>query len=121
MLARDSIALFLAAASAVSACAQTPPVAAPMAAAAPLREIHVDGLKSLPEPQVVALSGLQSGAPAGKNDLQAAADKLVQSGLVAKVRYNFHSRIDGLLATFHVEAAPRITPYFVHLPSVADA
>jgi len=81
MLARNSIALFLAAASAVSACAQTPPVAAPMTAAAPLREIHVDGLKSLPEPQVVALSGLQSGAQAGKNDLQAAADKLVQSGL----------------------------------------
>src|SRR6266478_242564 len=109
MLARDSIALFLAAASAVSACAQTPPVAAPMAAAAPLREIHVDGLKSLPEPQVVALSGLQS-----------AADKLVQSGLFAKVRYNFQSRIDGLLVTFHVEEAPRIPAYFDNLPWFAD-
>jgi len=121
MLARNSIALFLAAASAVSACAQTPPVAAPMTAAAPLREIHVDGLKSLPEPQVVALSGLQSGAQAGKDDLQAAADKLVQSGLFAKVRYNFQSRIDGLLVTFHVEEAPRIPAYFDNLPWFADS
>src|SRR6266478_60461 len=121
MLARNSIALFLAAACAVSACAQTPPVAAPMAAAAPLREIHVDGLKSLPEPQVVALSGLQSGAQAGKDDLQAAADKLVQSGLFAKVRYNFQSRIEGLLVTFHVEEAPRIPAYFDNLPWFADS
>ena len=92
-----------------------------MTAAAPLREIHVDGLKSLPEPQVVALSGLQSGAQAGKNDLQAAADKLVQSGLFAKVRYNFQSRIDGLLVTFHVEEAPRIPAYFDNLPWFADS
>src|SRR5260370_24714538 len=121
MLARTSIALFLAAASAVSACAQTPPVAAPMAAAAPLREIHVDGLKSLPEPRVAALSGLQTGAQVGKDDLQAAADKLVQSGLFAKVKYNFQSRIDGLLVTFHVEEAPRIPAYFDNLPWFADS
>src|SRR6266446_5965770 len=106
MLVRNSIALFLAAASAVSAWAQTSPVAAPTAATAPLREIHVDGLKSLPEPQVAALSGLQTGAQVGKDDLQAAADKLVQSGLFAKVKYNFHSRTDGVAVTFHVEEAP---------------
>src|SRR5260370_36014263 len=121
MLARNSIALFVAADCAVSACAQSPPVAAPMAAAAPLREIHVDGLKSLPEPQVVALSGLQPGAQTGKDDLQAAADKLVQSGLFAKVRYNFQSRPDGLLVTFHVEEAPRVPAYFDNLPWFADS
>src|SRR6266436_4632187 len=121
MLVRNSIALFLAAASAVSACAQTPPVAAPTAVSAPLREIHVGGLKSLPDPQVVALTGLQTGAQVGKDDLQAAADKLVQSGLFAKVKYNFQSRIDGLLVTFHVEEAPRIPAYFDNLPWFADS
>jgi outer membrane protein insertion porin family len=120
MRSASSIALFLAAASAVSAGAQTPPVAAPTAATAPLREIHVDGLKSLPEPQVAALSGLQTGAQVGKDDLQAAADKLVQSGLFAKVKYNFQSRIDGLLVTFHVEEAPRIPAYFDNLPWFGD-
>jgi len=121
MLVRNSIALFLAAASAVSAWAQTSPVATALVATAPLREIHVDGLKSLREPQVAAVSGLQTGAQVGKDDLQAAADKLVQSGLFAKVKYNFQSRIDGLLVTFHVEEAPRIPAYFDNLPWFADS
>src|SRR5713226_7812160 len=116
MPSRNSIACFLAAASAFSAWAQTSSVAPAPAATALLREIHTDGLKSLPEPQVVALTGLQTGAQVGKDDLQAAADKLVQSGLFAKVKYNFQSRTDGLLVTFHVEEAPRVPAYFDKLP-----
>jgi outer membrane protein insertion porin family len=88
---------------------------------APVREIHSDGLKSLPEPQLVSLCGLQTGSPAGRDDLQAAADKLVQSGLFAKVRYNFQTRTDGLLVTFHVEEAPRIPAYFDNLPWFANS
>jgi outer membrane protein assembly factor BamA len=101
----------------------TLPAAAQNAAipTAPVREIHSDGLKSLPEPQLIALCGLQTGAQAGRDDLQAAADKLVQSGLFAKVRYNFQSRTDGLLVTFHVEEAPRIPAYFDNLPWFADS
>jgi outer membrane protein assembly factor BamA len=87
----------------------------------PLLEIHTDGLKSLQEPQVAALSGLQTGAQIGKDDLQAAADKLVQTGLFAKVRYNFQSRTDGLVITFHVEEAARIPAYFDNLPWFADS
>ena len=88
---------------------------------APVREIHSDGLKSLPEPELITLCGLQTGAQAGRDDLQAAADKLVQSGLFAKVRYNFQTRTDGLLVTFHVEEAPRIPAYFDNLPWFADS
>jgi len=101
---------------AVSTLAQSSPVAT-----APLREIHTEGLKSLSEPQVAALSGLQPGAQTAKDDLQAAADKLVQSGLFAKVRYNFQSRTDGLVVTFHVEEAPRVPAYFDNLPWFADS
>ena len=101
---------------AISAFSQSAPVAT-----APLREIHTDGLKSLTEPQVAAISGLQLGAQTGKDDLQAAADKLVQSGLFAKVRYNFQSRTDGLVVTFHVEEAPRVPAYFDNLPWFADS
>lgn len=96
--------------------AQSAPVAT-----APLREIRTEGLKSLSEPQAAAISGLQPGAQTGKDDLQAAADKLVQSGLFAKVRYNFQSRTDGLLVTFHVEEAPRVPAYFDNLPWFADS
>ena len=121
MRVRNSIALFLAATAAFSAWAQTAPVAPSPAATAQLREIRTDGLKSLPEPQAVALTGLQIGAQVGKDDLQAAADKLVQCGLFAKVRYNFQSRTDGLVVTFHVEEAPRIPAYFDNLPWFADS
>src|SRR6266436_296946 len=121
MPVRNSIALFLAATSAFSAWAQTAPVAPAPAATAQLREIRTDGLKSLPEPQAAALTGLQTGAQVGKDDLQAAADKLVQSGLFAKVKYNFQSRTDGLVVTFHVEEAPRIPAYFDNLPWFADS
>ena len=95
--------------------AQNPPVPT-----ATLREIHSNGLKSLAEPQIVALTGLQPGSPAGRDDLQAAADKLVQSGLFAKVKYNFQTRNDGLLVTFYVEETPRIPAYFDNLPWFTD-
>jgi len=57
-----------------------------------LREIHAVGEKLLTEAQVVAITGLTPGAQIGKNDLQSAADKLVQSGLFAKVSYNFQTK-----------------------------
>jgi outer membrane protein assembly factor BamA len=110
------LALTLAILSAPSAWAQ-----GDSAATAPLREIRAEGLKSVPEPQVAALSGLQLGTQVGKADLQAAADKLVQSGLFAKVRYNFQSRTDGVALTFHLEEAPRVPAYFDNFPWFADS
>src|SRR2546423_1420003 len=86
-----------------------------------LREIHAEGLKTWPECQIVELTGLHTGTPTGKEDLQAAADKLVQSGLFAKVRYNFQSRTDGLVVTFHVEEAPRVPAYFDNIPWFGDS
>src|SRR5882757_4336829 len=117
-LRNGPIIFLLAAAFVVSAQAQIAPAPA---ATAPLREIRAEGLKSVSEPQVGALSGLQIGAEVGKDALQAAADKLVQSGLFAKVRYNFQSRTDGLVVTFHVEEAPRVPAYFDNLPWFADS
>jgi outer membrane protein assembly factor BamA len=93
----------------------------PTPSTAPLRQIRTDGLKSLQEPQVAALTGLTTGSPVGKDDLQVAADKLVQSGLFAHVRYNFQSRTDGVVVTFHVEEAKRIPAYFDNLPWFADS
>ena len=114
-----SIAVLLAASSAVPVAAQTSAAAA--AATAPLREIRADGLKSFPEAQIAPLTGLQMGAQVGKDDLQGAADKLVQSGLFATVRYNFQSRTDGLSLTFHLQEAPRVPVYFDNLPWFADS
>ena len=117
MHVRTCLSVFLLAATSVaSASAQNGNLST-----APLREIRSEGLKSLQEPQVAALSGLQIGAQVGKDDLQAAADKLVQCGMFAKVRYNFQSRTDGVVLTFHVEEAPRVPAYFDNLPWFADS
>jgi len=99
-----------------SASAQSPD-----AVNAPLREVHVDGEKILTEAQVIAITGLVPGAQIGRNDLQTAADKLVQSGLFAKVSYNFQAKLASVLVTFHVEESPRIPVYFDNIPWFADS
>jgi len=98
------------------ASAQTPD-----ATSSPLREVHADGEKLLTESQVIAITGLTPGAQIGKNDLQAAADKLVQSGLFAKVSYNFQTKVAGVLVTYHVEESPRIPVYFDNFPWFTDS
>jgi outer membrane protein assembly factor BamA len=97
--------------------AQTEPATAGTAL---LREVRSEGLKSIPETQAVALSGLQTGTQVGREDLQTAADKLVQSGLFAHVKYNFQTRVDGLVVTFHVDEAQRIPAYFDNIPWFTD-
>src|SRR5436309_11202232 len=61
------------------------------------------------------------GTLVGRNDLQTGADKLVQSGLFAKVSYNFQTRFAGVLVTYHVEESPRIPAYFDNIPWFADS
>jgi outer membrane protein assembly factor BamA len=102
--------------------AQTPP--APTAAqnnsTTVLREVKSDGLKTFTNDEVTSLSGLQIGQQVGKGDLQGAADKLVQSGLFAHVKYNFNSRADGLVLLFHLEEAEGMPAYFDNLPWFTD-
>lgn len=94
---------------------------APDAATAPLKELHADGFKSLTEPQVISLTGLEAGLQIGKKDIQAGADRLVQTGLFSKVSYNFQTRATGVFATYHVEESPRIPIYFDNIPWFSDS
>lgn len=89
-------------------------------ATAELREIHVEGAKSLPEAQVIALSQLQIGSQVAKTDLQTAADRLLQTGLFAKVNYNFTTKSGAVSVTFHLEEAPRAPAYFDNIPWFSD-
>jgi outer membrane protein assembly factor BamA len=45
---------------------------------------------------------------------------LVASGLFAHVKYNFQTRVDGLVVTFHVDEAQRIPAYFDNIPWFTD-
>src|SRR5580704_6065677 len=122
-----ALTLFVSASICISfasiAKAQNPPprTAAQNNSTAVLREVKSDGLKTFTNDQVTTLSGLQIGQQVGKDDLQGAADKLVQSGLFAHVKYNFQSRADGLVLLFPLEEAERIPAYFDNLPWFTDA
>jgi outer membrane protein insertion porin family len=104
----------------------SPPMAHPNSAQAPddatasLREVHAEGEKLLSEAQVATLTGLAVGSQVGRTDLQAAADKLVQTGLFAKVSYNFQTR-SGVIVTYHIQESPRIPAYFDNIPWFADS
>jgi outer membrane protein assembly factor BamA len=89
-------------------------------ATANLHEIRTEGLKTFQEAQVVALSQLEKGSQVGKSELQAAADRLLQTGLFAKVNYTFQTRGDGLTVTFQLEEAPRVPVYFDNIPWFSD-
>jgi outer membrane protein assembly factor BamA len=94
---------------------------APDASTAPLREVHADGEKILTEAQVIAITGLAPGAQIGRGDLQAAADKLVQSGLFTKVSFNFQTKFAAIVVNYHVEESPRIPAYFDNIPWFSDS
>jgi len=110
------LALLLSSASQVSA--QTPDAANATAA---LREIHAEGQKLVNEAQVISITGLTPGAQVSKADLQAAADKLVQSGLFAKVNYKFQSKVAGIQVTYYVEESPRVPLYIDNIPWFSDS
>jgi outer membrane protein assembly factor BamA len=92
----------------------------PAPATASLHEIRTEGLKTLPEAQVIALSQLEKGSQVGKPDLQAAADRLLQTGMFAKVNYSFQTRGEDLAVTFELEEAPRVPVYYDNLPWFSD-
>ncbi len=106
--------LFLAAFGISSA--QTPP-----ANTGTLHEIHVDGFKKLTEAQIVALTELQLNSQVSRDSLQAAADKLVASGLFAHVKYDFRTRGDQVTVNFHVEENSLLPAFFDNIPWFDDS
>jgi outer membrane protein assembly factor BamA len=87
---------------------------------ASLREVRIEGQKHLSEAQIVTITGLTVGSAIGRADLQAGADKLVQTGLFDKVSYKFETRT-GVVVTYHVEESPRVPAYFDNIPWFADS
>src|SRR6266850_8507142 len=114
--ARLGAFLALTLSAAQPASAQSPEVGG-----APLREVHAEGAKFLTEAQIVSLAELKPGSQVGKGDLQSAADRLIQSGLFAKVNFNFLTRGGGVFVTYHVEESPRLPVYFDNMPWFADS
>ncbi|HZC36880.1 MAG TPA: POTRA domain-containing protein, partial [Chthoniobacterales bacterium] len=68
-----------------------------------------------------ALTGLTTGSEVSRKDLQDAADALVRCGLFAKVNYNFATRGDGVLVTYHIEENPRVPVSYDDFPWFVDS
>src|SRR6266403_1262192 len=93
----------------------------PAPSSATLHEIHVDGAKKLTEPQIIALTALQLNSPVDRDALQAAADKLIHTGIFAHVKYDFHTRGDLVSVTFHVEENSLLPAFFDNIPWFDDS
>ena len=80
------------------------------AQAGQLTKIEVVGLKRIPPAQVIAASELKIGQAVDPGVLDAAATKLMQSGLFKKLTYRVRGRAGQVTVTFEVEEANRSLP-----------
>ena len=77
---------------------------------ATLRRIEFVGLKKLTAPQAIEASGLKVGNPISPDVIDAAAEKLMQSGLFKKLGYKVRTTADEATVIFEVEEATRNLP-----------
>jgi outer membrane protein assembly factor BamA len=76
----------------------------------PLRRIEFVGLKRLTSQQVLAASGLKVGDKVSREVIDAAADKLMQSGWFKRLSYKVRTAEDGATVIFEVEEANKNVP-----------
>jgi outer membrane protein assembly factor BamA len=88
---------------------------------ATLKAIHAEGMKTLSEEQIAALSGLNVGSEVSRNDLQEAANLLLRSGLFAKANFKFDTHNNDVTLTFHVEENPRMAVAYDNFPWFDDS
>jgi len=93
----------------------------PTAQTSTLRRIDIVGHKQIPADEILALTGLTAGAAVTRDDLQAAADRLVQSGLFAHVKYNFQSKPEGVVLAFTLEEAQLLPAFYDNFPWFDDS
>jgi outer membrane protein assembly factor BamA len=80
------------------------------AQAGTLTNIEVVGLKRIPKTQVISTSELRIGQAVDPGVLDAAATRLMQSGLFKKLTYHVRGRTGQVTVTFEVEEANRSLP-----------
>ncbi|HXI23600.1 MAG TPA: hypothetical protein VNG71_06975, partial [Pyrinomonadaceae bacterium] len=67
-----------------------------------LQKVEVTGLKRMSADQVITLSGLQIGQAVDGTVLDAAANKMMQSGLFRRLGYRTRNTRDGAIVTFDI-------------------
>ena len=87
---------------------------------AKLLSVTETGSKNYSTAQVMALSGLQTGAMINRDGIQAGADRLGHSGLFSSVRYSFTGETDGVRVIFQLQDAPTFPVSFDNFPWFTD-
>jgi len=106
-------------------------LAGPLAAHAPAQQstaagtgkvaaITVSGTKRYPTDQIAAASGLEIGQVVGRDDLQAAADKLADLGIFSQVNYRFKTVAGGVALEFVVQDALTVPVEYDNIPWFTD-
>lgn len=85
-----------------------------------LGSITVTGSKRFPPEQVIAASGLRPGQIAGREDFQAAADRLTAIGFFSNVQFHFSSLGSEVKLEFRLEDAPTVPILFDNFPWFTD-
>lgn len=76
-----------------------------------LATLTVTGNTNLTAENIIAMSGLQKGAPVKKEDFDAAQQRLLESGLFETVAYRYEPTGQEYRATLEVKEIPQIYPY----------
>ncbi len=97
---------------------QTPLQAPP--AAARIADIKVDGSQKHSAAELAYASGLKVGDVVTKEQLQAAANRLADSGLVSNVNYKFKTDTSGVHVVFDVQDADAVPVLFDNFPWFTD-
>lgn len=97
-------------------------VTTPARAQHPIMEIKVAGNDRLPAAAVIAASGLHKGQTVTRAGLDAAAQKLADTGLFASVSYGYDPKsaggVTGYALTFHVSEQAARTPVELDIPGL---
>jgi outer membrane protein assembly factor BamA len=82
----------------------------------PLANVTATGSQRFKPDAIIAASGLRKGQTVHREDLQNAADRLIQSGEFADVKYRYQTDRDGVSMEFAVADGTVIPAYFDNFP-----
>ena len=88
---------------------------------AKLYAVNQNGSRNFSASEVAMISGLQKGVAAGRDAIQAGADRLARSGVFSSVRYQFATDANGLTVTFQLEDAQLFPISLDNMPWISAA
>ena len=91
-------------------CLLLPALAAQEKQKYPLRAVEIVGANNFDRDRIAALTGLELGAPVGKDDFDRALAKLDNAGVFETIQYRYSPQGDGYKVTFTVQEVEQLYP-----------